>query len=150
MIGRNGLDGNLWTKRRWTKMNWTKSRYTKSTISQKLKIAKKKLMNSKIPFRTLRIFWEDSFFFFRVYQHSWATISRKLKIGKLILHSFQNIARYFGLKTTNYFFRHQRFDRALSWDMVTRCNTCRQKFNTTKRCFISDTLPHLTTRVKGK
>ena len=70
----------------------------KSTISQKLK-SQKKLMNSKIRFRTLCISWDDF-----LYRHEWATISQKLKIvwiEKLFFHSFQNITQVFGPTNEN-------------------------------------------------
>ena len=43
--------------------------------------------------------------FFRVYRDDLkATISQKLKIGKLIFHAFQNIAQQFRQKNGNCFF----------------------------------------------
>ena len=70
---------------------------TKLTISQKLKIKKK---NSKIFFRTLRIFLER--FFLWCIKIVWAIVFQKLKIGKLTFHSSQNIITcYFRPKKEN-------------------------------------------------
>ena len=55
---------------------------------------RKKSKNSKICFRTLRIFCD--YIFLRMYRHSWATIYQKLEIKKLIVHSIQDIAQFFG------------------------------------------------------
>ena len=64
---------------------------TKSTISQKLE---KKLVNFlKICFRTSWILWDDFLEDSKNLERPY--ISQKLKIGKLIFHSFHNIAQIF-------------------------------------------------------
>ena len=52
-------------------------------------------MNSKTRFRTLRIFWNGIFFIGGHRDRLSALMSKTKKIGKLIFHSFQNIAQQF-------------------------------------------------------
>ena len=65
---------------------------TKPTISQKLKIAKK-THELKNPFQNIAHLLER--FFLQKILPIMIDHSRKLKIGKLIFHSFQNIAQQF-------------------------------------------------------